>query len=469
MEYRNSVDFGPTSLEVGQDTRKANISTPSSAGDESQRDEAIVVALLDVYRRDPGPWHVIDTTTSKMAKQVVTALSKLGDQLSDVTAKQAQSTLDFLQDLLDIQGLPLSYKHTFLKTSLKLSRMYDCVPRCIMLRGFKKKGDYPFALGQFGDLWRGEVGGMEVAVKQARIFTNDNDIKEVLRKIRREAIIWGQCDHPNVLPFYGIYRDSAPSSYCLVSPFMVNGSLRQYLSNTTNPDRHRLGLDITRGMDYLHKMTIVHGDLKGDNILISDDHRAVIADFGISFVMGATTFGTSSSSQKGGTVRWQAPEVLNASPNSFSADVYSLACVYFEVFDGAMPWSDLTDGAVIMKVYFQKKHLPHPRFLSENDLWWELMVQCWAYEPSVRPTLRYLMESLHATDDTLTSLMKWDRSILTRLRDPLVQGKLVVPSGLPSFLIVEGVSHMPDLDPTSVAGLEQAVAHKGSLEPRRVE
>ncbi len=102
-------------------------------------------------------------------------------------------------------------------------------------------------------------------------------------------------------------------------------------------------------MNYLHSLFIVHGDLKGvrsggyfvddmllnqnkDNILITDYHRAVIADFGIAFVMGSTTFATSSSSsRRGGTVRWQAPEVLRGGPNSFLADAYSLACVYFEV------------------------------------------------------------------------------------------------------------------------------------------
>lgn len=59
--------------------------------------------------------------------------------------------------------------------------MYDYVPRCLLLRGFKKTGDYPFARGHFGDLWRGDVGGTEVAVKQARIFTSDNNVKKAMR------------------------------------------------------------------------------------------------------------------------------------------------------------------------------------------------------------------------------------------------------------------------------------------------
>ncbi|PBK62612.1 kinase-like protein, partial [Armillaria solidipes] len=322
---------------------------------------------------------------------------------------------------------------------LRLTRTHNCVPRCLVLRGFKKTGDHAFAVGHFGELWRGEIEGVEVAVKQARIFASDNNIKKVLRQVRREAIIWRQCDHPNVLPFYGIYRDSDPSTYCLVSPFMVNGSLRQYINKTNDPDRHRLALDISRGMDYLHKLSIVHSDLKGDNVLITDDCRAVIADFGISFVMSGTTFAnssSSSSSRKGGTVRWQAPEVLSGSPNSFSADVYSLA-----LFDGTIPWNNLKDGAVILKDIVEKKHPPRPRELAETgfpELWWKLMVQCWAHEPSDRPTLRGLMESLHATGDTLLPARKWDNPVLDRLRDPVVHGKLPIPSGLPPFLDIKG-------------------------------
>ncbi|KAK0447353.1 kinase-like domain-containing protein [Desarmillaria tabescens] len=364
--------------------------------------------------------------------------------------------------LLDVSSLPMISKRTFLKTSLKLTCIHDCVPKCLMLRDFKKTEDYPLALGHFGELWKGEVEGMEVAVKRARIFTSDSN-KKVLQ----------QCDHPNVLPFYGIYRDSAPSTYCLVSPFMVNGSLRQYMTKTDDPDRHKLirtdrfliyinilinkqALDITRGMDYLHTLSIVHGDLKGDNVLITGDGRAVIADFGISFVMGVTTFATSSSSsRRGGTVRWQAPEVLNGSPNSFPADVYSLACVYFEVrvfrraafnelcfltmskvFDGSIPWSGLSDGAVVMHVTIHKRCPPYPKHLGSTghaELWWEVMTKCWAHEPQDRPTLLRVMASLHGTDNMPMAESKWDRSVPALHNRSLAQGKLVIPLGLPQL------------------------------------
>ncbi|KAK0480429.1 kinase-like domain-containing protein, partial [Armillaria luteobubalina] len=226
-----------------------------------------------------------------------------------------------IHQLLDVPGIPLLSKRTLLQTSLKLTHTHDCVPQCLVLRGFSKTGDCAFAVGHFGELWKGTIEGVKVAVKQARIFTSDNNIRKVLR----EAIIWRQCDHPNVLPFYGIFHDSAPSMYCLMSPFLDNRSLCQYMSKMYQ------ALDITCGMDYLHTLSIIHGNLKGDNVLITDDCQAVITDFGISFVMGITTFATSTSSHKGGTIRWEAPEVLSGSPNNFPADIYSLACMYFKV------------------------------------------------------------------------------------------------------------------------------------------
>ncbi|PBK59944.1 hypothetical protein ARMSODRAFT_922583 [Armillaria solidipes] len=149
--------------------------------DENQGDEAILNVLLNKPRSDGG--HRLNIRINNLVKQVAEVLSKsnISDQLRNLSVEEAQCTLDFLQDLLDVTGIPVISKHTLLKTSLRLTRTHDCVPRCLMLRGFRKTGDHAFALGHFGEVWRGEVEGVEVAVKQARIFTSDNNIKKVLR------------------------------------------------------------------------------------------------------------------------------------------------------------------------------------------------------------------------------------------------------------------------------------------------
>ncbi len=111
------------------------------------------------------------------------------------------------------------------------------------------------------------------------------------------------------------------------------------------------------------------------------------------------------------------------------------------MFDGSIPWSGLNDGAIIMKVIVKKKHPPRPRELAKNgfhDIWWKLMVQCWAHKPLDRPTVHDLMGSLHATGDPLLPTRNWDNPVLGPLCDPLVHGELAVPSGLPPFLDIRG-------------------------------
>ncbi|PBK70519.1 kinase-like protein [Armillaria solidipes] len=394
-----------------------------------------------------------DTECDNMVKQVATILCKpkAYDQLSALSKEEAQCTLDFLQDLLDIPYLPAPYKQTFLKVSLKLSRMHSCVPRCLTLSGFKKREGYPFAQGHFGDVWRGWIGRIEVAVKQARVFDiNHDNHNKVIQRVIREAMIWRQCDHPNILPFFGVFQDPIIPSYCLVSPFMANGSLPRFLNNTKCPDRYKLALDITQGMLYLHRLGIIHGDLKGENILITEDYRAVITDFGISCVMDVAL---TSSSRTGGTIRWQAPEVLMSSQNSFPGDVYSLACVYFEVFNESIPWKDINDGAVVLNVVILRQHPPYPRFLESTELgglWWRLMTRCWTANAQDRPTLPTIMAILHTRDQTSP---EWG---LRRLRGALIQGEIRVPSGLPRFLSPVGSRTTPLVQDCGSAGASRS-------------
>jgi serine/threonine protein kinase len=98
-------------------------------------------------------------------------------------------------------------------------------------------------------------------------------------------------------------------------------------------------LEIAQGLDYLHSLNIVHGDLRGTNILISDEGNACLSDFGLATAFfEADPTAAITCSNHAGSVRWWAPELIE--PKSFgcerfvrtpATDVYAYACVCLEV------------------------------------------------------------------------------------------------------------------------------------------
>ncbi|KAJ7258629.1 hypothetical protein C8J57DRAFT_1073683 [Mycena rebaudengoi] len=120
----------------------------------------------------------------------------------------AQALLDLLQDV------STSLSPLICKALLRLSRASGLYPRCFALPELQKIGDQ-IAAGGFGDIWKGLVRGQSVCVKVMRLFQNA-DIQAVLKEFSREALIWRQLCHPNLLPFFGLYY--LENKLCLISP-----------------------------------------------------------------------------------------------------------------------------------------------------------------------------------------------------------------------------------------------------------
>ncbi|KAG5717225.1 Tyrosine-protein kinase isoform SRK4, partial [Termitomyces sp. T112] len=245
-----------------------------------------------------------------------------------------------------------------------------------------------------------------VCIKAMRVFeTMDKEL--VFKQFWKEVILWEQLCHPNIIPVYGLYRfQDRP---CIVAPWMENGNITKYLKRNPEIPRLPLAVGVARGLYYLHDKGIIHGDLKGSNILVDDEGIARVADFGISSISDPQILSLTSHSgaaSRGGTIRWQAPELFDMQndtvvKNSKASDVYAWACVCYEIFTGSIPLNHLLHDATII---FQVKMGARPsRPLSSSESWsswgltediWLIMEDCWKAEPSDRPTIGSILNRL---------------------------------------------------------------------------
>ncbi|KAF7374851.1 Calcium-transporting ATPase [Mycena sanguinolenta] len=306
----------------------------------------------------------------------------------------AQQLLDLLQDLLELHDLrfnTLFSKARFSKALLRLSCACGLHPTCFTLDGLEKTGQQ-VAGGGFGDIWKGFVGGQTVAIKIMRQFADD-DVKASLKKLSREALIWRQLSHPNLLPFFGLYMlEHRP---CLISPWMENRDLRLFL-RTAPPGLDRVSLiaDVAMGVEYLHSQCIVHGDLKTPNILVTPSGRACITDFGLSTIEDELSLKVTFSSRNGqaGTVRYQAPELLKNGPSHYGSDVYAFACVSYEILTSKVPFFESTNDAAVMFKVVEGARPSRLEVISQNL--WLLLEDCWHQQTDKRPKMAAISQRL---------------------------------------------------------------------------
>ncbi|CAE6440084.1 unnamed protein product, partial [Rhizoctonia solani] len=249
--------------------------------------------------------------------------------------------------------------------------------------------EHPSSHGGFSDIFRGELrDGRHVAVKALRVSAESlADNPNHLRQAARELHTWSKCNHPNVMPLLGlaVFRGRIG----MVSPWMWNAKVASYLEENRNVNRYRLCVQISEGLSYLHQIRIVHGDLKGANVLISKEGAPVLIDFGNSILKDQTLKFTQARSTNGMTPRWSAAELLTGSSSHTEAsDIYALG---MEIMTGMLPYQNLLKDALYYKVVMEKA-LPDrpvttmPTGNEDEDKLWELLTKCWSFNPEERPT-----------------------------------------------------------------------------------
>ncbi|KXN85262.1 hypothetical protein AN958_11556 [Leucoagaricus sp. SymC.cos] len=335
---------------------------------------------------------------------------ELRHALCNLQGSNAQIMIDYLYAVLSKPKLPKPWLRRHCLIALyKLSKSSLLYPHCYTLKDVVISGSSREAIGGFSDIHMVQLGDIKLCLKVVRLSKSNTEY--MLKLYAKEAILWGQLKHPNIAPFYGVYyRDDLRREICLVSPWMHNGDLVQFLKNHPTAPRAHLVYDVAAGLEYLHDLRLVHGDMKGANVLVNDFGRACITDFGMSFIHTDKTLANVNITKEvyGGSIRWTAPELVEVDESgddagsasnrrpTFASDVWALGCVLYQIMTGSRPFPQLSDFQVT--VALMKKQKPGLPSIDTPDrikkTIWEEVNRCFVIEPRNRPKAREISQRL---------------------------------------------------------------------------
>ncbi|KAI8905451.1 kinase-like domain-containing protein, partial [Gorgonomyces haynaldii] len=240
-------------------------------------------------------------------------------------------------------------------------------------------------MGSFGVVQKARWHTTVVAVKRAHEEVRG---KQVIDTIRDEIEKWSRVRHPNVAEMLGacIQTDKP----FLVTRYYRHGNLHSYInSHPKLPIIQRIKwfYDIASGLEHIHRVGIIHGDLKGDNVLLDDTYAAIITDFGLSQLKRTCSSNSSHNEtvakKMTEAIRWIAPEryarKFKLAP---SYDVFAFGMTCYEVLTGRVPYFDESNEQVV-KEKIREGILPERPDNIEDPVW-KMLTKCLIKEPENR-------------------------------------------------------------------------------------
>ncbi|KAF9652316.1 kinase-like protein [Thelephora ganbajun] len=374
----------------------------------------------------------LEVTSTSLVPTLKALLKSREDReaIYKLTGLEAQNVVDSINQAIDSPQLAEPLRKNALHVLCKLCGSCQLLPtRCVLGDELVETG-IQIGSGGFADVWQGVYGEMHVAIKRLR-FSERDDLTKMYKRFCKEVVIWKRLSHPNVLPLLGISTNG--NALCMISKLMSYGNIMAYLRAQPSANRLLLLAYVGEGLSYLHDLDLVHGDMKGANILVDDECMPRIADFGLISIMKDTDTILDTHTSVGGigTPRWSAPELLDPPVFGFKScrpskksDCYSLGMTIYEVLTGRVPFYDVKTDAVMMRIVRgirpERPHLSHA--IGFTDPVWAIVEDCWKEHCPLRPDVPTVVQCL------TTAAARW-------IPTPLLDGPRVTDESEPFSLI----------------------------------
>lgn len=298
--------------------------------------------------------------------------------------------------------------------------------------------------GSFGIVYSGKLDGAHVAIKIVKrsasgaVSTEDKRVQEAaaLKQHYREIHRLNTVKNPHIIQYLGVFRDKDPRDLYIVTEFLEGGSLHD---NLLEMRRRRAILDdasfltiaihIARGLNHVHTISLTHGDMKPQNILLTSPFQfhpqspstciaylpsfatVKIADFGLSKrlegatsprMFGSTTATTDFGNGPVGTYLYMSPEGYRGVGNitddeAKASDVYAYALVLFELLSGMQSWTmERVQNAFQLSSFVRDGRRPNwgPHKDHIDPAYRQLVEDCWHHNPAKRPLVDDILQRL---------------------------------------------------------------------------
>jgi serine/threonine protein kinase len=218
--------------------------------------------------------------------------------------------------------------------------------------------------GGMAEVYRGYHSALDryVAIKLLHPFLADDP--EFKDRFEKEAKNVAKLRHPNIVQVFDFEYDSGGESYYMVMELIDGPTLKDKLFELAADNRRysiaeatRIMIDTANALAYAHKRNMIHRDVKPANLMLDEDGRVVLTDFGIAKIVTSAQF--TASGGMIGTPAYMAPEQGLGEAGDERSDIYSLGVIFYQMVTGRLPYDADTPLAVILK--HVNDPLPDPR------------------------------------------------------------------------------------------------------------
>ena len=211
-----------------------------------------------------------------------------------------------------------------------------------------------------------------------------------IESFKKEINILSQCNNQYIVHYYGSYIKG--HQIWIILEFCDGGSLYELIKilprNLNEEEIASLIYMILKGLLFLHENKKIHRDVKSENILLTHEGIAKLADFGVSTQL---MHSFSKKITKIGTPFYMSPEVIMQNKYDYKCDIWSLGITSIEMAEGEPPFSKVKGYWVLKKI------ITHPpKGLKNKEKWSkefnDFVEKCLIYEPEKRPSAKELLE-----------------------------------------------------------------------------